>query len=239
MTNPPSLSHYLLMTWTALLFALSLQTGSLSAHIMPQTAVMLDFHADGVAAELIMPLQDLGFAVKEPLVDEQDQAVQKYGPALNAYILVRVHPVAPDGRPWSVESRGLFVKPGEQVPDLTVHLWMRPPPGAPLRRFALHYDVIVREVASHKAFVYVRNDPDALRFRPLDEVPPYAEAIGLVRYLVYTVPIDRTRDNFLRAFGVLLPVPGVDGLSSRAPAGATDSPDRATTRRLDNSPNRT
>ena len=64
---------------------------------------------------------------------------------------------------------------------------MKPPPGAPLRRFTLNYDVIVHEVVSHKSFVLVRNDWDDARFHPTDQVPPMPEAIGLIRYLVYSV----------------------------------------------------
>ncbi len=181
-----------------------LHASNLSAHVMPQTAVMLDFHRDGVAAQLVMPLQDLGFAVKLPLVTEQNQIIQKYGLLLRDYVLSRIHPVAPDGRPWSVEVSDMTVKPGEQTPDLTVHLWMQPPPGAPLRKFTLNYDVIVREVVSHKAFVFVRNDWNAARFHPVNEVPPYPEAIGLIRYLVYAVPIDRTQGSFWHGFGVVM-----------------------------------
>ncbi len=175
-----------------------------SAHIMPQTAVMLDFHRDGVSAQLIMPLQDLGYAFKKPLVAEQDQLIPKYGPALKDYILSHVHPTAPDGRPWHVEVNDMSVKPGEQTPDLTVHLWMQPPPGAPLRKFTFNYDVIVHEVVSHKAFVFVRNDWNAARFHSINEVPPYPEAIGLIRYLVYSVPIDRTQGSFWHGFGVVM-----------------------------------
>ena len=204
MTISPFPSSRPLCRWVTLTIALLLPAGAISAHIMPQTAVMLDFHHDGVAAQLILPIQDLSFAFKKPLLAEQDEAVQKYGPALKAYILDRVHPTAPDGRPWSVEVSDMFVKPGEMLPDLTVHLWMRPPPGAPLRKFTLGYDVIVREVVSHKAFVYVRNDWNAARFRPTDQVPPYNEAVGLIRYLVYTVPVDRTQGSFWRGFGIVM-----------------------------------
>ncbi len=180
---------------------------------MPQTAIMLDFDRNGVNVEMILPLQDLQFAVNKPLLAEQDSVIAKYGPTLKSYILDRVHPVAPDGRPWTVEVEEMHVKAGEQTPDLTVHLWMYPPPGAPLRKFTLNYDVIVREVASHKAFVFIRNDWNDARFRPTDKIPPFPEAVGLIRYLVYSVSIDRTQGSFWRGFGsvVLLGVNHIAG----------------------------
>ncbi len=191
-----------LMAWVALMCCLHVVV--LSAHVMPQTAVMLDFHRDGVAAQLVVPLQDLSFAVKMPLVKDQDQLIPKYGPMLKDYVLSHIHPTAPDGRPWSVELSDMVVKPGEQTPDLTVHLWMRPPAGAPLRKFTLNYDVVVREVVSHKAFVFIRNDWNAARFHSVNEIPPFPEAIGLIRYLVYSIPIDRTQGSFWHGFGVVM-----------------------------------
>ena len=98
----------------------------------------------------------------------------------------------------------LFVKTGERTPDLTVHLWMQPPAGAPLRKFTLGYDVIVREVVSHKSLVFIRNDWNDARFHPTDQVPPLPEAVGLIRYLVYSVPIDRTQGSWWRGFGSVL-----------------------------------
>ncbi len=81
---------------------------------------------------------------------------------------------------------------------------MQPPAGAPLRRFKLNYDVIVHPVVSHKALVFIRNDWNDARFRPTDRVPPPPEAVGLIRYLVYSVDINRTQGSFWRGFGSVL-----------------------------------
>lgn len=182
------------------LAGLALFPASASSHQMPYTAVMLDFGHDGVSAELILPLQELQLGFKHPLLDQPAQVLPKYGSTLKDYLLTHVHPTAPDGRPWTVEVTDLRVQTNEQPFDLVVHLWMRPPPGAPLRQFKLNYDVIVHEVVSHKAFIFVRNDWNESHFRPADQVPPMPEAIGLIRYLRYSVDINRAGGSFWRGF---------------------------------------
>ena len=189
--------------WLILLAAL-LRATPVVAHPMPYTAILLDFDRDSVAAELILPLQELQFGFQKPLLDAPEQVIPQYGPALKQYILAHVHPTAPDGRSWEVEVSGMDVRLNEVPLDLVVHLTMRPPAGAPLRKFTLNYDVIVHRVISHKAFVFIRNDWNDARFRPTDRLPPMPEAVGLVRYLVYAIPIDRTQGSFWRGFGSVM-----------------------------------
>lgn len=197
-----SLSRFLLI-WFGWLAAV-LPTPRAAAHQMPNTAVMLDFGHGGVSAELVLPLQELELGFKQPLLEHPGQILPRHEAALKTYLLEHVHPTAPDGRPWTVEVKGLEVRANEQPFDLVAHLWLQPPPGAPTRRFTLGYDVILHEVISHKAFLFVRNDWNEARFRPAGEVPPIPEAIGLFRYLVYSVDIDRTGGSFWRGFGSIL-----------------------------------
>ncbi len=191
--------------WLAVFLACALWwPAPVEAHQMPYTAVLLDFDPGGVSAELILPLQELELGFKQPLLEQPEQIVPKYGPALREYLLAHVHPTAPDGRPWTVEVSDLEVRMKERPFDLVAHLWMRPPPGAAAREFKLNYDVILHEVISHKAFVFVRNDWDEARFRPADQEPPMPEAIGLFHYLVYSLDIHRTGGSFWRGFGSVL-----------------------------------
>ena len=171
---------------------------------MPYTAVMLDFHRDAVVAELVLPLQELELSFGHPLLEHPEKVLPEHGPAMKDYLLAHVHPVAPDGRPWEVAVADMDVRMKEQPFDLVAHLTLTPPPGAPLRRFTLNYDVIVHEVVSHKSFVFVRNDWNDAHFRSRDLVPPTPEAVGLIRYLVYSVNIDQTGGSFWRGFGSVL-----------------------------------
>ena len=191
--------------WSGFALACMFLVPSLAmAHQMPYTAVMLDFGHNGVAAELILPLQELELGFKQPLLNQPQQVLPKYGPALKDYLLAHVHPTAPDGRPWTVTVSDLSVQAKELPFDLVAHLWMQPPPGAPLRQFHFNYDVILHEVISHKAFLFVRNDWNDARFRPVGQMPPMPEAVGLFRYLVYSVDINRTGGSFWRGFGSVL-----------------------------------
>ena len=96
-----SLRQGLLLSIVCGLFSLGADVTQ--AHVMPQTAVMLDFERSGVSAEMILPLQDLQSATNRRLVADQDSAVIKDDSMLRDYILERVRPVAPDGRPWTVK----------------------------------------------------------------------------------------------------------------------------------------
>src|SRR5471032_1867113 len=88
-----------------------------SAHPLPGSAVLLDFEEQAVQAELRLPLADLeiGFthdredpdALAEHLgpilfTSAPARVIPAYGAELGRYIVRHVHPVAFDGRPWSV-----------------------------------------------------------------------------------------------------------------------------------------
>lgn len=199
--NFPRLSRWL---GVLVLVSACLSPLTASAHQMPYTAILLDFGHDGVSAELILPLQELELGFKQPMLEHPEQVITKDGPALKEYLLAHVHPTAPDGRPWTVEVSDMEVRLKEQPFDLVAHLWMQPPAGAPARQFKLDYDVIVHEVVSHKAFVFIRNDWNEARFRPKDQMPTMPEAVGLIRYLVYSVDINRTGGSFWRGFDSVL-----------------------------------
>lgn len=202
--------------YASVIFCAALWPIAASAHQMPYAAILLDFGRDGVSAELILPLQELELGFQQPMLDHPEQVLPKYNLALREYLLAHVHPTTPDGLPWTVEVNGLEVQVKEQPFDLVAHLWMQPPAGASSRQFKLNYDVIVHEVISHKAYVFVRNDWNEARFRPKDQVPPMPEAIGLIRYLVYSVDINRTSGSFWRGFGSVM------GLGVQHIAGGLD-----------------
>jgi len=137
------------------------------AHPMPTSRVLLDLQATGVAAEVQLPLGELQLALGQQLnvTDHPETLVARSGAALRAYLLGHVHPVGPDGRPWSVAVQQLAVGSAEQTDtgpyqELTAHLWLRPPVGASSRTFTLHYDVIMHQLVTHAALVSIRQDWD-------------------------------------------------------------------------------
>lgn len=142
-------------------------SGDLLAHPTPTTAVLLDLQATGVTAELRVPLGELQLALGQQLnvLDHSETLVARSGSWLRAYLLAHIHPVSLDGRPWVVAVGELAVGRAAQTntgpyPELTAHLWLRPPAGANSRTFTLHYDVIMHQLVTHKALVSIRQDWD-------------------------------------------------------------------------------
>ncbi|MGI4741875.1 MAG: HupE/UreJ family protein [Janthinobacterium lividum] len=135
---------------------------------MPTSLVLLDLQATGVAAEVQLPLGELQLALGNQLnvTDQPATLVARQGAALRAYLLAHVHPVGPDGRPWTVAVRGLALGAAEQTgtgpyPELTAQLWLQPPAGESARTFTLHYDVIMHQLVTHTTLVSIRQDWDA------------------------------------------------------------------------------
>lgn len=155
------------------------------AHSAPGSAVLLDFRADRIDAELRLPLSELQFGFKQPLEAEPATLVARFRDELAAYIQQHLVPRAPDGRAWTVNVGAMRVALEEQPIDLVVQLTLQPPRGAPLRRFKLHYDVVSHEVMNHLVLVSVRSDPR--------NPPPAAEPelIGVMRSFLTELPVER------------------------------------------------
>ncbi|NML66172.1 HupE/UreJ family protein [Hymenobacter sp. RP-2-7] len=138
-----------------------------SAHPMPTSRVLLDLQAQGVAAEVQLPLSELQLALGDKLdvLTTPAYLVERAGPALRAYLLAHVRATTPTGRPWTVAVRALAVGSAEQTAtgpyqELTARLWLQPPPSASAREFTLAYDAIIHQVVTHAALVAIRQDWD-------------------------------------------------------------------------------
>jgi HupE / UreJ protein len=164
------------------------------AHPSPNSAVSLDFHHDGVVADLTLPLPELELSFKQPFLSAPAEVLPKYRAALNDYVLAHVKPEADDGRAWSVAVQGMEMKLNEKPVDLVVHLWMQPPAGASVRKFKFNYSVINHEVMSHWVLVYVRNDWNTAVF---SDKP---EPVGSIHFLDTFLEIDRSRGNWWQGF---------------------------------------
>ncbi|MEG3166239.1 HupE/UreJ family protein [Sphingomonas sp. PB2P19] len=184
-----------LVRWcVALLF---LVTGAAAlAHALPGTAALLDFHRADVGLELDMPLDQFELGFKHPVMDVPLDTVARYGPALPAYIVEHVRPVAPDGRPWQVRVESLRVDQNldQGHADLIAHLRLTPPPGAPVRRFRFDYSVINHEVMTHTVLVFVRSD---WRNGVFGGEPTL---LGTIRFLTTGIDVDRRLGSFWTGF---------------------------------------
>lgn len=178
---------------------LGLTTFSAGAHNAPGSTVMIDFHRDGVAAELTLPLEELETAFKEPLLANTNQLLVKYETALRQYLVTHVQPET-DGKPWQVSVVELTTQLKSKPYDLVAKLWLQPPPDVSPRRFQLNYTVILHEVMSHSSFVAVRNDWDTAVFSGKPE--PLANLM----FTVTSVSIDRSHGDWWQGFRSVLRV---------------------------------
>jgi hypothetical protein len=124
---------------------------------MPNSAVVLRIHRTKINVELTLPISELAMGWDKPLPLDAGQTVRQYGEALTDYVRAHIRASAPDGRPWSVTVHGL-IPVDEQSPEVMVALTMTPPPGAPVDRLTLHYDVIFHRLITHTAVVTLVSD---------------------------------------------------------------------------------
>ena len=171
---------------------------SASAHPMPSSAVLLDFYDDGVAADLRLPLDRLEIAFAQPLTRAPVEVVARYGAELSDYIIRHVNPRTSDGRAWTVQVRTMSVALQEQPIDLVVRLWLKPPAGAPARKFTFDYDVIAHEIVTHSVLVSARSDWNNGVFSNQPEL------LGTIRYVKKSVEIDRAAGSWWSGFRSVL-----------------------------------
>ena len=165
-------------------------------HPMPNSAVVLRLHRNGIDAELTLPIGELATGWEKPLSLDSVKTVQKYGAELEEYVRSHVRPSAPDGRPWTVTVRGVTPL-NEQEPDVLVALSMTPPPGAPVDRLTFHYDVIFHHLITHTAVVMLASD---WRTGVLGEEPVI---LGTMRDTSPELAIDRSGGSWFQGFAAM------------------------------------
>ncbi|AYQ32546.1 HupE/UreJ family protein [Runella sp. SP2] len=137
--------------------------GSLSAHPMPNSMVVLNIHEKHISGEVLLPLSELQSAVGMSVNDHSERLVERLGGALREYLMKHIRPKSFEGVVWKVtvgemqllESNNPIVG---TYKELAVEFEMTPPSGYDLRNFFFDYDVILHQVASHKALIHVKQD---------------------------------------------------------------------------------
>jgi hypothetical protein len=186
--------------WILVLSLIWLATPSAFAHSTPGTTALLDFHRDGVMAELIMPLEELEIAFKQPLLAETNNILTKHEAALREYLTAHINPESPAGGPWTVTVQSLALQLEKPPFDLIAHIWMQPPPGVSPRQFTFNYSVINHEVMNHNVFVAARNDWDTA------VISGKPEPLGNILFTITSLNIDRSHGNWWQGFRSVLRV---------------------------------
>jgi len=139
------------------------QGGWLFAHPMPNSMVVLNIHEKHISGEIMLPLSELQSAIGMGVNDNSHRLVERLGDSLRIYLKQHIRPKSFEGKPWTVKLGALKVieskdKVVGDYKELVVEFEMTPPQNYDLRNFYFDYDVILHQVASHKALVHVRQD---------------------------------------------------------------------------------
>jgi hypothetical protein len=113
------------------------------AHRAPNSVLKLDFRAESVGAELLVPVSELAYATgATPSAD-----------ALAAYLLRHVGAETAAGARWTVVVTSVRATTYFEHDYFLAELTLVPPRGASARQFVLVNDVITHEVRNHVVFV--------------------------------------------------------------------------------------
>jgi HupE / UreJ protein len=148
-----------------LLFVITLfSVVKLTAHPSPNTLIFLDIKTNGVAAELRLPVGELGAVLNPSAPKTAEEMLGSYKDSLRLYLQLHITPLSMEGQKWTVEvgemSLENIVNTQERgtLQDIIVKIWLKPPTGATSRQFILNYDVVMHQVVTHNALVSIRQD---------------------------------------------------------------------------------
>ena len=154
----------------ALMLALLCATGCglAFAHSAPNSLIKLEFAADSVRAEVLVPESELAFATA---------AEHESGPFTD-YLLRHLAAETPQGAAWKVEVRSVSNVMYLDHAYLSARVEFTPPPGASARAFVLIDDAVTHEVRNHVVLVVARGGATP-------------EVLGALQYPARRLVIDR------------------------------------------------
>jgi hypothetical protein len=171
------------------------------------TAVYLDVGERAVAAEIVLPVEQLAMALGVPVPRSGLPASEE---ELAEYVGSHVFARGKDGRPFDVEVTGIRGEPGADGGSVIAGVTLRAPAGASARWFELREDAIVHRVVTHDIYVVVRRD--LARGAVGDAIEP----VGMIHWQQPTVTVDREGGSLLRGLAAMI------GLGMRHIAEGTD-----------------
>lgn len=139
------------------------QRSYLYAHPMPNSMVVLNIHERHISGQVLLPLSELQSAVGMDVNAHSDRLVERLGSKLQRYLLQHIRPKSFEGVPWAVKIGTMKLVESTdplvgKYKELTVEFEMTPPKNYDVRNFFFDYDVILHQVASHKALIHVKQD---------------------------------------------------------------------------------
>lgn len=149
-----------------IIFVLSIVTfcaEEVIAHPMPNSMIILKIHEKNISGEIQLPLGELQSAIGMGVNDNSERLIERLGDSLRIYLLKHIRPRTFDGKLWNVELGEMQVNETKselsgEYKELVVAFSMTPPQHYDLRNFYFDYDVILHQVASHKALIAIKQD---------------------------------------------------------------------------------
>lgn len=138
------------------------------AHSAPNSFVKLDFQANTVRAEVLIPASELAFATaaehpSEPFID---------------YLRRHLSAETPQGSAWKVDVLSAGKTTYLDHAYLSAQVEFTPPKGVPVREFVLVDDAVTHEVRNHLVLVLAMGAP-----KP--------EVLGAMQYPVRRLTVQR------------------------------------------------
>ncbi|WP_224364329.1 HupE/UreJ family protein [Hyalangium versicolor] len=164
------------------------------AHLVRNTAVILDVGEHAVEAEIQVPLDQLSLALTRSFTAVPEDVIRQREAELPGYFREHLGASTPDGRPFSVEVGAVGVQHVEDGECLVAHVTLRPPSGASSRVFTLTDTVVMHEVMNHRALVSVRRDFHHGLFGENQEM------VGSVSAQAPSLALDRTQGSWWKGF---------------------------------------
>jgi hypothetical protein len=183
------------------LFALmtaSLAALPAAAHLMPNSAVNLDFSSQVVTAEILIPLNELSYATRRPFKLRAGPVPAEDLAFIRPYLQDRIQIQTPDHRPWEIKLNDFSVVSDAWGTDLRVAARLTPPPGASPRKFDLTYRAVIDQVNNHFVLIFAHSD---FRTGTFSSEP---RMIGGLQAPTFVLHVDRGPGSAWRGFGSAL-----------------------------------
>lgn len=157
-----------------------------AAHPMPASEIFLDLEANGIRAELHLPLDRLQIAAGQRLQLDAGTTTQSMNRRkIETYVSEHFSILAIDGAPWNAQFENIAIVAEGGASELQVRLWLSPRDrSSSVRTFRLRTDLIVHQLVTHKILVFIRRDEQ----RPKATLP---ENVGRFTYRVHELTITR------------------------------------------------
>ena len=147
----------ILLLWLGAL-ALLAPAAPAAAHLMPNSAIFLDFGNRTVLAELVVPASELEYAAAPELGLAPGARIRGNEPALRAYLARHMAVQTKAGQPWSMRISDIRLSRDALATDVRARVELAPPAGASPRTFLLRYDAIIDRVPNHFVLLLARAD---------------------------------------------------------------------------------